>query len=137
MKLSPDGTLLAVVTGSNFNPRALHLVDTASKTLRQTIAIGDSFVGVDFAPDGSALYVGGGRNNDVKFFTRGADGSFAASGSLAIAGSAPSGLDLNANGSRLYVALNNTNRVAVIDTATHDAGPGASGRVSLHHRGVV
>src|SRR5262249_50061450 len=27
MVVSPDGHLLAVVTGSNFNPRALHLID--------------------------------------------------------------------------------------------------------------
>src|SRR5687767_13195807 len=68
MKLSPAGDLLAVVTGSNFNPRALHIVDTATKRLKQTLAIGDSFVGVDFAPNGQTLFVGGGRNNDVKIF---------------------------------------------------------------------
>jgi hypothetical protein len=32
---SPDGELLAVVTGSNFNPRALHIIDVKSKTLKQ------------------------------------------------------------------------------------------------------
>ena len=33
--------LLAVVTGSNFNPRALHLIDLDSQTLKQTISIGE------------------------------------------------------------------------------------------------
>ena len=37
---------------------------------------------------------------------------------LPIAGAAPSGLTLNGNGSRLYVALNQAHQVAVIDTAT-------------------
>jgi YVTN family beta-propeller protein len=117
MKLSPAGDLLAVVTGSNFNPRALHIIDAAARTLKQTIAIGDSFVGVDFSPDGRTLYVGGGRNNDVKIFTMAPAGTFAAAGSIPIPESAPSGLDVNANGSRLYVALNMRHSVAVIDTA--------------------
>jgi len=54
----------------------------------------------------------------VQTFKRLADGSFAADGAIAIAGAAPSGLSLNANGSRLYVALNMTHEVGVIDTAT-------------------
>ena len=104
MRLSPAGDLLAVVTGSNFNPRALHIIDAAARTLKQTISIGDSFVGVDFSPDSRTLYVGGGRNNDVKIFTMTPAGTFAAAGSIPIAGSAPSGLDVSADGSRLYVA---------------------------------
>src|SRR5690242_20411970 len=37
MALSPNGALMAVATGSNFNPRALHIIDVASRTLKQTI----------------------------------------------------------------------------------------------------
>src|SRR5262245_41357621 len=44
MVVSPNGSLLAVVTGSNFNPRALHLIDLQTSTLKQTIAISNSFV---------------------------------------------------------------------------------------------
>src|SRR5262245_4348497 len=44
MVLSPDRHVLAVVTGSNFNPRALHLIDAQTLALRQTIAIANSFV---------------------------------------------------------------------------------------------
>lgn len=117
MVVSPDGESLAVVTGSNFAPRALHIVDMKSKTLKQTLAIGDSFVGVDFSPKGDTLYVGGGRNNDVKIFSL-ANEQFVAAGSIAIAGSAPSGLSVNAEGTKLYVALNTKHSVAVIDTAT-------------------
>jgi YVTN family beta-propeller protein len=119
MVISPSGDLVAVVTGSNFNPRALHIVDAASRTLKQTLPIGDSFVGVDFSPDGKVLYVGGGRNNDVKIFAL-AGGLFAPAGSIPIPGSAPSGLDVSADGARLYVALNTLNRVAVIDTAARN-----------------
>jgi YVTN family beta-propeller protein len=119
MVVSPNGALLAVVTGSNFNPRALHLIDINTRTLTQTIPIANSFVGVAFNPAGDTIYVGGGASNDVKIFKAGANGVFAANGTIPISGGpAPSGLTLNANGSRLYVALNMTNQVAVIDTAT-------------------
>lgn len=70
MVLSPSGGEVAIVTGSDFNPRALHILDVATRSLKQTIPIGDSFVGVDFSPSGNTLYVGGGRNNDVKIFNR-------------------------------------------------------------------
>ncbi len=116
MVVSPDGNTLAVVTGSNFNPRALHIVDLQTNTLRQSISIGDSFVGVDFTKDGNTLYVGGGTGNNVLVFTKNNAGQFLANGTIAIAGSAPSGLRLSPDNSRLYVALNQKNAVAVIDT---------------------
>ena len=105
MTLSPDGRLLAVVTGSNFAPRQIHLIDGNAGTVVQSIAIGDSFVGVAFSSDGSTLYVGGGSDNDVKVYKRQGAGNFVAAGSLSIAGSAPSGLSLNPAGTTLYVAL--------------------------------
>jgi DNA-binding beta-propeller fold protein YncE len=114
MVVSPDGTLLAVATGSNFNPRALHIIDLQTRTLKQTIAIVNSFVGVAFNPAGDTIYVGGGPSNDVKLF-KAAGGVFAAAGTIPISGgSQPSGLTLNGDGTRLYVALNQTNEVAVI-----------------------
>src|SRR5215470_8825256 len=118
MVVSPDGSLLAVVTGSNFSARALHLIDIQARTLKQTISISNSFVGVAFNPAGDTIYVGGGPSNDVKTF-KATNGSFAAAGTIPISGGPqPSGLTLNADGSRLYVALNLTHEVGVIDTAT-------------------
>jgi YVTN family beta-propeller protein len=118
MVLSPNGALMAVVTGSNFGTRSLHIIDVQSKTLKQSISIGNSFVGVDFSPEGDRIYIGGGASNDVKFFKLASGGSFVPDGTLGIAGAAPSGLMRTASGSRLYVALNQANQVAVIDTAT-------------------
>src|SRR5262245_18652549 len=118
MVLSPDGSQMAVVTGSNFSARALHLIDVQTRTLKQTIAIANSFVGVAFNPAGDTIYVGGGPSNDVKIF-KATNGTFAADGTIPISGGPqPSGLTLNADGSRLYVALNLTHEVGVIDTAT-------------------
>src|SRR5499427_826327 len=118
MVVSPDGSLLAVVTGSNFGTRALHIIDVQSRTMKQRIGIPNSFVGVAFTPDGNTIYVGGGASNDIKIF-KATNGVFAAAGTVPISGGPqPSGLSLNGDGSRLYVALNQTNEVAVIDTAT-------------------
>src|SRR5262245_52786906 len=118
MVVSPDGNLLAVVTGSNFSARALHLIDIQARTLKQTISISNSFVGVAFNPGGDTIYVGGGASNDVKIF-KATNDVFAAAGTIPISGGPqPSGLTLNADGSRLYVALNLTHEVGVIDTAT-------------------
>ncbi len=118
MTLSPDGRLLAVATGSNFAPRALHLIDTQQQRVVQTLPVGDSFVGVAFSGQGEELYVGGGRDHDVKIFRRRQDGSFAQEARIGIAGAAPSGLALTADGKRLFVALNLKHMVAMVDLTT-------------------
>ena len=120
MVVNPAGNLLAVVTGSNFNPRSLHLIDVTSRTVKQTISIGSSFVGVDFSPGGNRIFVGGGSDNDIKIFKLTADGTFVDEAAIKIPGSAPSGLKMNGAGSRLYAALNLKNAVAVIDPATRE-----------------
>ena len=94
MVVSPDGTLLAVVTGSNFNPRALHIIDLQTRTLKQTLAIANSFVGVAFNPAGDTLYVGGGPSNDVKIF-KATSGVFAVAGTIPISGGAIAVLGLS------------------------------------------
>src|SRR4051794_11783185 len=45
MAMSPDGRLLAVVTGSNFAPRALHVIDLAAHAVAWSAKLGGSFVG--------------------------------------------------------------------------------------------
>src|SRR5262245_43272917 len=118
MVLSTNGKLLAVVTGSNFAPRALHIIDPIARTLKQTIGIANSFVGVAFSPTADRIYVGGGASNDVKIFSATGPDTYAPAGTIPISGAAPSGLSLSGDGSRWYVALNMTHEVAVIDTAT-------------------
>lgn len=120
MTLSPDGKLLAVATGSNFAPRALHLIDTQKARAVQTLPVGDSFVGVTFSAPGGELYVGGGRDHDVKMFRRSEDGAFAPEARIQIPGSAPSGLAVTADGRRLFVALNLKHAAAMIDLATRE-----------------
>jgi YVTN family beta-propeller protein len=115
MVLSPDGTRMAVVTGSNFAPRALHIIDANKAAALHSIPIGDSFVGVAFSSDARTLYVGGGASNEVKVLREREGGSFAQADAFPIAGSAPSGLSLSPDGDVLYVALNLKHAIAVID----------------------
>jgi YVTN family beta-propeller protein len=118
ISLSPNGLTLAVATGSNFNPNALHLIDATSKTVVQTIPLKSTFVGVTFNKAGDTIYVGGNTNNDVPVLKKNADGKFAPASSFAIAGSAPSGLSLSPDEKTLYVALNLKHTLGVIDVAS-------------------
>lgn len=116
--MSPDGRIAAVVTGSNFASRALHLVDITTAQLAQTLPIADSFTGVAFTPDGNTLYVGGGTSNAVHIFTRSGIQPFVPAGSIPIPNSAPSGLALSPDGQFLFVACNLRHAVARITLAT-------------------
>src|SRR6266498_259190 len=118
MVASPAGDLLAVTTGSNFAPRSLHLIDIRGKAAPQSIAIGDSFVGVAFDATGATIYIGGGPANDGNILARDAGGELGRSASIAIPGGAPSGLALSPDGRTLYAALNLKHAVAMIDLAT-------------------
>jgi YVTN family beta-propeller protein len=114
--ISQDGTQAAIATASNFSPNAVQFVDLATRTLTQTISIGNSFVGVAFGPDGKTLYVGGGADNDVKIFVKGATGLWAAAPRISIPASAPSGLSLSPAGDKVYVALNRQHALGIVDT---------------------
>jgi len=115
--LAPDGATIAVVTGSNFAPRALHIIDVQSKKLVQTEPLKDSFAGVAFSKNGETIYVGGGESHEVKILRK-ANGAFTADASIAIPESAPSGLALSSDDATLVVALNKKHAAAIIDTRT-------------------
>jgi YVTN family beta-propeller protein len=119
MALSPDGNTLAVVTGSNFNPRALHLIDVRSRAVSQTIAMADSFVGVAFNKAGDTLYVGGNGSGSVPIYRRQEGGQFAPAGAIAIPMSAPTGLSLSPDEKTLYVALNLNHTLGIVDLNTN------------------
>src|SRR5262249_61061010 len=71
-----------------------------------------------YSPDGNTLYVGGGADQNIKIFARGAHGTWTQSTPLAIASSEPSGLSLSPTGDKLYVALNRAHALGVVDLAT-------------------
>lgn len=114
LTLSPDGKTAAVVTGSNFAPRALQLLDVGSRKVSQTVALGDSFVGVAFSADGERLFVGGGQDQELKLFRR-SQGQFVSDGAVKMDG-APSGLAVD--GETVVVALNQKHAIGIVDLAT-------------------
>ncbi|MBI4904702.1 MAG: bifunctional YncE family protein/alkaline phosphatase family protein [Acidobacteria bacterium] len=116
--VAPDGATIAVVTGSNFAPRALHIIDSQSTTVVQSEPLKDSFAGVAFSRDGGTIYVGGGESHEVRILRKGTGERFALDGAIAIPGSAPSGLALSSDDSTLVVALNRKHAAAIIDTRT-------------------
>jgi len=125
--VTPDGTQAAVSTASNFAPRALHFIDLATEAVVQTIPIGNSFVGLAFSQDGNTLYVGGGADNDIKIFTRATAGPWALAARVSIAAAAPSGLSLSPAGDKLYVALNRSHALGIVDTTTRTVTQVATG----------
>ena len=132
--ISPDGAQAAVATASNFAPRALQIIDLASQSVAQTLPIGNSFVGLAYAPGGQTLYVGGGADNDVKIFTRnGGTGLWAPSAPVSIPSSSPSGLSLSPAGDKLYVALNRSNALGIIDTSSRAVVQVATGAFPYTH----
>ena len=118
MVLSPDGSRLAVVTGSNFAPRALHILDARKGAPLSRVPIGNSFVGVAFAADGRTVYVGGGASDQVMVLREQPDGAFSQQDAFALKDAAPSGLALSPDGSTLYVSLNLKHSVAAIHLPT-------------------
>jgi YVTN family beta-propeller protein len=155
-QLSPDGTTLAVLcAGMNSLVGADGKVDAAHSTqyiflydvagenrlrpaLRQVIPQPNAYVGMAFAPDGSALYVAGGSDDAVYVYTRPLH-AWALAAKIELGhGDKGLGIDvrpnagglaLSADGRTLMVANNYNDSVSIIDTGTrrvryeHDLRP--------------
>jgi len=79
--LSPDGKTLAVLTGgynswtvgkTNVTNEYIFIFDVSAGAPVQTqvIALPSTFVGIIFSPDGTTLYVGGGSDDSIHWFTQ-------------------------------------------------------------------
>ncbi|MDD5139058.1 MAG: beta-propeller fold lactonase family protein [Verrucomicrobiales bacterium] len=84
-----------------------------------------SYTGLAFSPDGSRIYMAN-VNGDLKVFSVGNDGKVSPLYSIALppanaphrSSEIPAGIAVSADGKRIYVALNLSNRLAEIDAAT-------------------
>jgi YVTN family beta-propeller protein len=145
LALSPDGRLLA----TSGKTQVLVLIDPQSGDIRQRIALPSSdvqspndisshilkpdksgqlsYTGLVFSPDGSRIYLSN-VNGDVKVFRVISEGQVSGLFSIALPDAnapwrkkeIPAGLTISCDGRRLYVALNLSNHLAEIDTATGD-----------------
>jgi YVTN family beta-propeller protein len=129
--LSPDGTKLAAMTWQNFNG-FLSIIDLKTGKLVQQIGtgtkgdptIGDGTISPDgplYSADGSTLWMP--QSGDLVRFKVAGDGTVSAPTVTKLTGpngaAIPSGMALSSDGSRLYVALNGSNTLGVIDTSTN------------------
>lgn len=140
--LSPDGKWLATAGKTH----DLVIVDPVTGKVRQRVALPSdkdqdpapvseeilapdksgqlSFTGLEFSPDGTRLYLAN-VNGNIKVFSVAPDGNVAGLFTMALPAAVgarrvteiPSGLAVSADGKRLYVALNLSNRLAELDAA--------------------
>ncbi len=124
MALSPDRRYAAVLL-NGWREQGLQVVDRASGNA-QTLEQPAAFLGLAFAPDGSALYASGG-NQDVIYVYGWSGGRATLQDSVVLAAktsgrrqsgvSYPAGLALSPDGSTMYVAENLYDSLAVVDVA--------------------
>jgi YVTN family beta-propeller protein len=124
MTLTPEGDRVVLVLSGFLKP-GIQIVDLASGTVVQNIALDHAFIGAAFSPDGKMLYISGGNDDvvhiyswnnkeaapahdiDLKLTDKDAKGS-----------RYPAGMALSNDGRFLYVAENVADDVAVIDTSS-------------------
>jgi YVTN family beta-propeller protein len=128
--LSPNGQDVAVVTRQQSNGGFLSIVDVKTGKLIQQVGYTDG-VGDGSAAEDGPLYSADGKTlwfsqaTDVLRFSVNADGTVNSTPVTIKIPKGPygdplaSGMALSADGSKLYVALNGSNALAVIDTATN------------------
>jgi YVTN family beta-propeller protein len=116
LALSPDGRLLAVLNSSG-----LVLIRVEDRAIMQTLPLardGNSFTGIAWTPDGSAIFTScyGGPVNRIKIV--GGVATFGAAINCPGPGGgnpAPGGLAVSADGETLYVCLSRNNALGVVD----------------------
>ena len=124
MTLSPSGREIVVLL-NGWREQGVQVVDRATGRILQTLPQAAAFLGLAFSPDGRTLYVSGG-NQDVVYRYAWTSGRATFSDSIVIEPKAldkngkryPAGLALSPDGTRLYVAENLTDSLAVVDVAT-------------------
>ena len=124
MALSNDGRRVALALGG-WRQQGIQLLDTRTMAVSQTLEQAAAFVGVAFSPDGNWLYASGGNQDVVyRYGWSGNRATLVDSIALALKKPAdigtryPAGLAFSRDGSRLYVAENLADSLAVIDVAS-------------------
>ena len=124
MTLAPGGGQLVVLL-NGWREQGVQIVDRRTGQVSQTLLQPAAFLGLVFSPDGRTLYASGG-NQDVVYKYDWAAGRATLADSIALAvkqpnrsgTSYPAGIGVSRDGTRLYVAENLFDSLAVIDIAS-------------------
>jgi YVTN family beta-propeller protein len=124
MTLSPSGREIVVLL-NGWREQGVQVVDRATGRILQMVPQAAAFLGLAFSPDGRTLYTSGG-NQDVVYRYAWSEGRATLTDSIIIEPKAvgkngkryPAGLTLSPDGTRLYVAENLTDSLAVVDLAS-------------------
>lgn len=137
MVITRDGRYLLSTTNGN-GDQNIDIIDLRSGAVTQTITVSKSWLGIAFAPDGKRFFVSGGDDNEVMIFDFEA-GKATERGKINLGSAAyhsldgrgreaarregkgefafPAGIAVSPDGSRMFVAENLSNKVAVVDVA--------------------
>ena len=110
MTVTPDGSTMIVSTSSG-----LHLVDTSTNTTTN-IPIGGTAWSTVVAPDGTTAYTTDHTNGQLEIIDLGTN---TISSSVNLGGTNPSALAVKPDGSQVWIRFNQTNGIAIYDTASN------------------
>jgi YVTN family beta-propeller protein len=124
MTLAPGGGQIVVLL-NGWREQGIQIVDRRTGQVTQTLTQPAAFLGITFSPDGRSLYTSGG-NQDVVYRYDWSAGRATLADSIVLAvkqpnrsgTSYPAGLGMSRDGTRLYVAENLFDSVAVVDVAS-------------------
>ena len=124
MALAPSGRQIVVLL-NGWREQGIQVLDRRTGQIVQTVSQPAAFLGLAFAPDGRSLYTSGG-NQDVIYRYNWADGRATLADSFPLAvkqpnrsgTSYPAGIGVSRDGTRLYVAENLFDSLAVIDVGS-------------------
>jgi YVTN family beta-propeller protein len=120
---------LAISTSNGYSDHFLSLIDLHNHTILQRVPISDGSIGLAVMKDGKTVYASSGAGNGILVFHL--EGlHLSPDGEIPLpVDTFPTGITLNADDSRLFIAGNLTNSMIVVDTVSRKVlFSGATGR---------
>ncbi|MCA9717799.1 MAG: hypothetical protein H6713_38425 [Myxococcales bacterium] len=105
------------ISSTGREDRRLYVLDLETQAIVQDLDRGESFYGLELAPDGGRLYATGGASDLLEYYDLEVDGTATKAGEVNVTGY-PSGLALSPDGALLWVGTFEASRIVELETAT-------------------